>query len=117
MTAVAIERPVEVAPVRHWHRLAPCKSSVLDFFPDEWETRPDPDVELLCAGCPFNTECLNDALTFKETQGVRGGTTEYQRRQLLAERNRAKCPCCASDTVVAQGRGEICISCGASWLV
>jgi len=115
-----IERPVRVAPVRAWHTLAPCSQPGnvgLLWFPDDWETRPTEQVELVCAHCPFRTKCLDDALEFDETDGVRGGTTPYQRRQLLAERNRAKCPCCFSDAVIPSGRGEICISCGTSWLV
>jgi transcription factor WhiB len=118
VVAIRVELPVRVAPIRPWHKYAPCQySPELNWFPEDWETRPDPKVELICAHCPFRTDCMNDALKFDETDGIRGATTPYQRRQLLAERERAKCPCCYSDAVIPSGRGEVCVSCGASWLV
>jgi transcription factor WhiB len=115
-----IEQPVRVAPIRTWHPAGHCGKSEnvkLEWFPADYVTRPDAEVAVVCARCPFAVECLNDALEFDETDGVRGGTTSYQRRQLLAERDRARCPNCGSDGVVPNGRGELCIACGTSWLV
>lgn len=117
-TAVKSDESVEVAPIRAWHSVAPCKSFPwLEWFPEEWETRPEPAVVAVCDACPFSADCLRDALDFPDTDGVRGGTVPYQRRQLSAERERARCPRCGSDAVVPDGRYEICVSCAASWPV
>jgi hypothetical protein len=108
-----------VAPIRSWHTLAPCRDlPELEWFPAEWEVRPAGEVTRVCDGCPFNSRCLQDALDFPNTDGVRGGTVPYQRRQLLAERERARCPRCQhSDSVISYERYEICVSCGTSWPV
>ena len=114
--AALIDRPLLVAPVPNW--VGACRGrSDLEWFPEEWVTRPTPEVELVCAYCPFQSACLQTALDNPETDGIWGGTTPYQRRQLLNERNRSKCPNCRSDAIIAQGRSEICISCAASWPV
>lgn len=107
-----------VAPVRWWHRQSPCRIlHKLEWFPDDDIVRPSAAVQRVCDECPFQRECLADALEFVDTDGVRGGTTRYQRDQLRRERERARCPGCGSDAVVPNGRGEVCISCGVSWLV
>jgi WhiB family redox-sensing transcriptional regulator len=115
--AAVLDVPGEgVAPAPRWHGV--CYQTSDDrFFPESWETRPHPDIELMCARCPFSSQCLQLALDNPNTEGVWGGTTPYQRRQLRNERNRSRCPGCGSDSIVPQGRGEVCISCGISWLV
>lgn len=86
----------------------------------EDQQRPDSDIAQRCARCPVNQLCLQYALETEAPggeEGIWGGTTPYQRRQLKSEKSRIYCPGCGSDAVVAQGRGEICLSCGASWIV
>lgn len=79
-----------------------------------------PHVLVMCATCPINPACLAFALA-NETRngeaGVWGGTTPTQRRKMKVVKNRQACPVCDDDAVVVKGRGEICISCGASWLI
>jgi hypothetical protein len=118
ITALKNDESLSVAPVRPWHRFAPCRNVTwLEWFPDDWETRPDPGVVVICDACPFAADCLQDALNFPDTDGVRGGTLPYQRRQLNVVRDRAKCPVCFSDAIIPSGRYEICVSCATSWPV
>lgn len=88
---------------------------------DDTVQRPPPDIQIMCARCPVAKQCLEYALETEEKDGeagIWGGTVPYQRRQLKRERHRERCPACgAVDTVVPQGRGEICIACGVSWIV
>lgn len=115
ITVIVSDEP-RVAPSPRWVGL--CRQfPQLNWFPDEWVTKPADDVAIVCAKCPFNGDCLKLALDNEDTYGVWGGTTEYQRRQLLNERHRMRCPGCSSDSIVPQGRGEVCISCGLSWIV
>lgn len=39
-----------------------------------------------CTACPVRTECLDHALEQREMHGVWGGTTERERRQMIARR-------------------------------
>jgi hypothetical protein len=50
------------------------------FFPlDEDDAAP----KAVCGSCPVRTDCLVDALIARETQGVRGGLNERERRSLV----------------------------------
>lgn len=90
------------------------------FLVDQLTQRvPDPAVMAFCRRCPVQAGCLEYALETEEEDheaGVWGGTTPYQRRQLKVVRARVLCPSCRSDAVQPVARGEVCISCGASWL-
>lgn len=56
------------------------------FFPARGEdTRPG---KAICHTCPFEAECLAYALDNAERWGIWGGTSERERRQMRAERNR-----------------------------
>lgn len=114
--AAVIDPPPNVAAYPRW--VGACHDTNDErFFPEEWELKPHPDIAILCAKCPFQPRCLQAALDCPDTDGIWGGTTPHQRKQLLNERNRMRCPGCKSDAVIPQNRGEICISCGLSWLV
>jgi hypothetical protein len=82
---------------------------------------PDPYVTRVCQRCQLRPDCLAYALDNEASDGeagVWGGTTPYQRRQLKTEKlNRVRCPGCLSESVMATDRGELCLSCGLSWLV
>lgn len=108
-----------VAPIRAWHEQAPCgtpENTKLNWFPEDWESYPDMQVAYVCVKCPFRVQCLDDALVYDETDGVRGGTTPYQRRQLRNKYTRARCPCCLSNSIFSDQINEICVSCGTSWI-
>jgi len=50
------------------------------FFPDPKAVDVQAEAKAVCAVCPVRAECLLDALTLAETQGVRGGLTQQERR-------------------------------------
>jgi len=105
-----------------WQPLGRCFASGDDRFllEDSGQRWPDPDVALSCALCPVAVQCLAYALANESDEGelgIWGGTTPYQRRQLKADRARKRCPRCEATAIVPAGRGEICLSCGVSWIV
>lgn len=72
-----------------WNEHAAC----LDMDSDVFFATDDAGVDVakaVCARCPVVDECLAWALAHGEDQGVWGGTSERERRLLLAERGR---PC------------------------
>lgn len=85
------------------------------FFPEEFEV-PDPDIIKLCWSCPIRESCLNWALSHDEV-GIWGGLSEYERGLIQRRRHRVRCPDCRSDSVIEEGRFEVCLSCGLSWPV
>ena len=102
-------------------RLGRCRG-MLDprFMVDDPDLKAaDPYVQATCIRCPVNADCLAFALENEEDEGeagVWGGTTPYQRRQLKRAQPRVYCPGCNSDAVSPTARGEVCLSCGVSWL-
>lgn len=116
-----IDDEVSVAPIRKWHRDAPCRTATSIsydlWFPEDDERRAAPVIVKMCNRCPFKSDCLQDGMDYVDTSGIRGGTTKWQRDRLRDERNRVHCPLCGSDGVSTFGTAEICMSCGASWMV
>lgn len=97
-----------------------CKGSSIDFMPSVYDedgyVEVPSEVKQLCGLCPVREACL-DWATGHDEYGFWGGMSRYQRLQLTKKAPRAKCPGCSSEAVMSQGRGEICLSCGISWLV
>ncbi|MGH8328620.1 MAG: WhiB family transcriptional regulator [Steroidobacteraceae bacterium] len=58
------------------------------FFPDKGDSTAA--AKRVCAGCPVRAECLEYALQRGERYGVWGGTSERQRRAILAGRQAAE---------------------------
>lgn len=108
--------------IRQIQSLGACRGSGLTGFllDDRLVRQPDPEVAQICWRCPIREGCLAYALETEVDEGeagVWGGTTPFQRELLKVERSRVKCPYCESTGVFPTGRGEICMSCGHSWLV
>lgn len=56
------------------------------FFPDEED---DPtDAVAICAECVVRSVCLEYALSWREKDGIWGGTTERERRRIVRQRRR-----------------------------
>jgi WhiB family redox-sensing transcriptional regulator len=83
-------RPVPPQPADvpwDWTALAACQYTDPDaFFPDRGES-PVP-AKRVCGSCEVRAECLEYALENRIPHGVFGGTTERQRRVILAARER-----------------------------
>lgn len=60
------------------------------FIPEFTPRRERKELELaakqVCSGCPVQLDCLEYALAAREHEGVWGGQTEAERRQILAHR-------------------------------
>jgi WhiB family redox-sensing transcriptional regulator len=71
-----------------WRERGACKG--LDpqiFYP---ETEEDAvEAKRVCAECHVLTACLEHALSFREKEGVWGGTTERERRRIIRQRRRS----------------------------
>lgn len=55
------------------------------FFPNDWEagTRADEVLaKTVCNRCPVRLQCLEYAMTAEDEQGLWGGLTSHERRQL-----------------------------------
>jgi WhiB family transcriptional regulator, redox-sensing transcriptional regulator len=73
-----------------WSDAAACRGveNTLFFAPDVLETkearlRRERQAKLLCADCPVRDECLECALSQRESYGIWGGLTELERRALV----------------------------------
>lgn len=83
--------------------------------PDAWFPEKGGSVALakaICHGCPARAECLEFALENDEKFGIWGGTTERQRRALIAARERepAAPALCVSGRHLKTGPGR-CPAC------
>lgn len=72
-------------PDQDWRDSALCAQVDSELFFPPKGASPRPAKEL-CARCPVTQQCLSDALEKRDQFGIRGGTTAFQRRRMLAER-------------------------------
>lgn len=110
-------------PADNWMQRAACRGADLDIFvpgdafdaPDETE-RPSEEALSYCLRCPVLADCLTHAVAL-DLDGVWGGTTGYQRRQLRRPLSRIACPVCGAQIIRTVADTELCGACGASWRV
>jgi len=57
------------------------------FFPEKGGSHKD--AVAICNRCVHITACLEDALTQNESFGIRGGTSERERRRIIQLRSKA----------------------------
>jgi WhiB family redox-sensing transcriptional regulator len=76
-----------------WRFLAACRGEDSSFFfaPNYFERRRQKDAreavaKRICATCRVRSECLDYALTNRETHGIWGGLNEMERRAVLRRR-------------------------------
>lgn len=112
MTARELIDPDDVS----WQPNGACADMNLDVFvPDEETPEGLALAKATCDTCPVRQPCLMWA-TLHGAEGYWGGTSTYQRAQLVRVRTRAKCPLCVSTSLSMVGTHELCIACGASWV-
>lgn len=69
-------------PYMNWRNDAKCRDEDPDlFFP--FDADPVAKPLRICAECPVRSWCLADALESKDQFGIRGGTTEDERRPMF----------------------------------
>ena len=96
-----------------WIKRAFCAGANPDIFDDEASAET---ARAYCSLCKVQVDCLTFALSFPDTSGVWGGTTEAERRALKRGGPRASCPGCGNTQLFSDGHSEICVACGLSWL-
>ncbi|WP_329553707.1 WhiB family transcriptional regulator [Streptomyces sp. NBC_00696] len=87
-----------ISPARHrslgdhtWQDQAVCQSTEYNpvdpeiFFPEPDETDKITAAKSLCGQCPVRRTCLDAALEGGDTDGIRGGLTEEERKSLHAK--------------------------------
>lgn len=99
-----------------------CRDEPLETFitagdADDEPPYPSPRARDLCLRCAVRPECLAWALD-ADPEGVWGGLSSYQRRQISKKQERKSCPGCGkSETIIQENNDEICMGCGVSWPV
>ena len=92
-----------------WFALALCRGLPLDpdpfFEPDDLST-----AKAICMACPVQAECLRDGLAGDVADGIWGGFTSNERREILVGRFRP-CEACGVVLVPAVGRLRRCEGC------
>lgn len=81
-----------------WRTLAACigPQAVYFFAPSHRSERKDQKeireelAKSICKVCPVIKLCLDEAISKQEKEGIWGGTTEKERRQMLGIRSRAR---------------------------
>jgi hypothetical protein len=85
-----------VEPTPLWHRFAACRPEYADRPLDQWVDMFFPDrgastteVKAICAECPAQEACLDQAMRNREHHGIWGSTSERERRRLRRNRGAA----------------------------
>lgn len=75
--------PTELFPVESWRQLALCAQADPDmWFPEKGDHRSARRAKEVCRRCPVRVECAEYAMAEPSLDGVWGGTTYLERRQL-----------------------------------
>ena len=71
----------------NWRALAACRTADPElFFPISAKGRAHADIaraQAVCASCPVRARCLDFALTMRQADGIWGGRTAEERRDML----------------------------------
>jgi WhiB family redox-sensing transcriptional regulator len=70
-------------------------------------------AKTICQRCPVRAECLDAGM--KIVDGIWGGLTVAERRQINTPRIRAKCPSCRGMKIYSEDKTALCCNCGMSW--
>lgn len=91
-----------------WRQLAECLGIDPDiFYPERGDNDGVDAAKAICARCPVEHECLEDAIATREMIGVRGGKSGKERRAIVKERG-CVCVYCGDRFPYQSGR----VACG-----
>lgn len=69
--------------MNRWWRDAACRDvDVRVFFPERGDAFGFSVARAICGRCPVRSECLADALSYPDSEGVWAGTTAADRRRM-----------------------------------
>lgn len=73
-----------------WEKHGACVGTPTDlWFPAKTEQDKIVAAKRICFGCPVREECLEDALVRFNRHGIRGGTSEKERKVMRRQRRAA----------------------------
>jgi WhiB family transcriptional regulator, redox-sensing transcriptional regulator len=87
-----MSRSTDLVSDVHWTKLALCAGHPERgwWFPEYYCDKDVARAVAICRACPVRTDCLNFAITTGQSEGVWGGTTPSERRNLRREIRRAQ---------------------------
>ena len=65
-----------------WASLALCQGMTDLFYPPSGDNEGFDAAKAVCDRCPVRRQCLDFAMRFEETEGIWGGTSGRERREL-----------------------------------
>lgn len=77
----------ELVPTDGWQQDAACRDADPEMFFSNDDAQQEAAMAM-CAACPVRTECLEHALSTRESYGIWGGTDEHDRKRLIRRRRR-----------------------------
>lgn len=106
-----------------WRDQAACQGRDTEMFFSEDEDRPsrertarEAEAKAVCKPCPVKQQCLQFALDGDEL-GVWGETDTQERRKLRRRGRRRSCARCSGAQVTGTDTAQVCLECGATWLL
>jgi WhiB family redox-sensing transcriptional regulator len=74
-----------------WRGRVACTSAAPEvFYPEKEDSEQGDEAKALCAECPIQEDCLEDALVKREKFGIWGGKTSRERKRILRRRREGK---------------------------
>ncbi|MCC5950294.1 MAG: WhiB family transcriptional regulator [Nitriliruptoraceae bacterium] len=77
----------DLVPTDGWQQDAACREADPELFFANGDAEREAAMAL-CGACPVRTECLEHALSTRESYGIWGGTDEHDRKRLIRRRRR-----------------------------
>ncbi len=81
---------IDVVGSEQWERRACRGLHPRVFFPDPSDELGTARAKAICESCPIRIACLADALDSREPDGVLGGLTDRERRNLIRTHQRRR---------------------------
>lgn len=85
LRASRIKQPQDTRP---WQERMACLGIEPGLFYPEDDADPAEEAKAICAQCPVENECLENALATREKFGVAGGLTPRERRRIVRQRQK-----------------------------
>ena len=98
----------QLSPRPEWMASALCAQSLPDLWFPEGSGSSARIAKAICRECPVSIQCLDYAITNGEMWGVWAGTTERQRRDIIARARAEARTCSECETPLTGARRVYC---------
>lgn len=105
---------IVLADQPQWMKFGSCLKVDPDLFFSDVES-DQVLAKKICSRCPVEESCFAFSLARKISDGVWGGHSAFERRQLLRKKSRRHCPGCDGTDIETERNGEVCVRCGLTW--